>query len=101
MKATVKSFAVDHTPSLTAPGKVVGIILEAAETTLSQTGYGFERRSFMRANHRSRKSKKVHSDDQYCGRSSIRPPTLSDACRSTFCMATVRGSLLRSVALTG
>jgi pimeloyl-ACP methyl ester carboxylesterase len=30
MKATVRSFAVDHTPLLTAPDKVVDIILEAA-----------------------------------------------------------------------
>ena len=35
MKATVRSFAVDHTPLLTAPVKVVDIILEAAEETLS------------------------------------------------------------------
>jgi pimeloyl-ACP methyl ester carboxylesterase len=35
MKATVKSFAVDHTPLLTAPDKVVDIILEAAQATLS------------------------------------------------------------------
>jgi pimeloyl-ACP methyl ester carboxylesterase len=35
MKATVRSFAVDHTPLLTAPDKVVDIILEAAITTLS------------------------------------------------------------------
>jgi pimeloyl-ACP methyl ester carboxylesterase len=35
MKATVKSFAVDHTPLLTAPDKVVDIILEAANATLS------------------------------------------------------------------
>jgi len=35
MKATVRSFAVDHTPLLTAPDKVVDIILEAAEATLS------------------------------------------------------------------
>jgi pimeloyl-ACP methyl ester carboxylesterase len=35
MKATVRSFAVDHTPLLTAPGKVVDIILEAAKATLS------------------------------------------------------------------
>jgi pimeloyl-ACP methyl ester carboxylesterase len=34
MKATVRSFAVDHTPLLTAPDKVVGIILEAARATL-------------------------------------------------------------------
>jgi pimeloyl-ACP methyl ester carboxylesterase len=34
MKATVRSFAVDHTPLLTAPDKVVDIILEAATTTL-------------------------------------------------------------------
>jgi pimeloyl-ACP methyl ester carboxylesterase len=35
MKATVRSFAVDHTPLLTAPGEVVDIILEAAKATLS------------------------------------------------------------------
>jgi pimeloyl-ACP methyl ester carboxylesterase len=35
MKATVRSFAVDHAPLLTAPDKVVDIILEAAEATLS------------------------------------------------------------------
>jgi pimeloyl-ACP methyl ester carboxylesterase len=35
MKATVKSFAVDHTPMLTAPDKVVDIILEAANGTFS------------------------------------------------------------------
>ncbi len=35
MNATVRSFAVDHTPLLTAPDKVVDIILEAAEATLS------------------------------------------------------------------
>jgi pimeloyl-ACP methyl ester carboxylesterase len=35
MKATVRSFVVDHTPLLTAPGKVVDIILEAAKATLS------------------------------------------------------------------
>jgi pimeloyl-ACP methyl ester carboxylesterase len=34
MKATVKSFSVDHTPLLTAPDKVVDIILEAAKATL-------------------------------------------------------------------
>jgi pimeloyl-ACP methyl ester carboxylesterase len=34
MKATTRSFAVDHTPSLTAPDKVVGVILEAAQATL-------------------------------------------------------------------
>lgn len=34
MKATVRSFAVDHTPLLTAPDKVVEIILEAARATL-------------------------------------------------------------------
>ena len=34
MKATVRSFAVDHAPLLTAPDKVVGIILEAARATL-------------------------------------------------------------------
>lgn len=35
MRATVRSFAVDHTPLLTAPDKVVDIILEAAKATLS------------------------------------------------------------------
>ena len=35
MKATVRSFAVDHTPLLTASDKVVDIILEAAKATLS------------------------------------------------------------------
>jgi hypothetical protein len=30
----VKSYAVDHTPLLTAPEKVAGIIVEAAEATL-------------------------------------------------------------------
>jgi len=35
MKATVRSFAVDHTPLLTAPDKVSGIILEAAEASLA------------------------------------------------------------------
>ena len=35
VKATVRSFAVDHTPLLTAPDKVVDIILEAVEATLS------------------------------------------------------------------
>jgi len=35
MKATVRSLAVDHTPLLTAPDKVVDIIVEAAEATLS------------------------------------------------------------------
>jgi pimeloyl-ACP methyl ester carboxylesterase len=35
MKATVRSFAVDHTPLLTAPDKVLGIILEAAKAKLS------------------------------------------------------------------
>lgn len=34
MKATIRSFAVDHTPLLTAPGKVVDIIREAAQATL-------------------------------------------------------------------
>ena len=36
MKATVRAFAVDHTPLLTAPDKVVDIILEAAQATLSR-----------------------------------------------------------------
>jgi pimeloyl-ACP methyl ester carboxylesterase len=35
MQATVRSFPVDHTPLLTAPDKVVDIILEAANATLS------------------------------------------------------------------
>jgi len=35
MKAAVRSFAVDHTPLLTAPDKVVEIILEAAKATLA------------------------------------------------------------------
>ena len=35
MKATVRTFAVDHTPLLTAPGKVVDVILEAAQATLA------------------------------------------------------------------
>jgi pimeloyl-ACP methyl ester carboxylesterase len=35
MKATIRSFAVDHTPLLTAPDKVVDIILEAAKATAS------------------------------------------------------------------
>jgi pimeloyl-ACP methyl ester carboxylesterase len=35
MHATLRSFAVDHTPLLTAPDKVVDLILEAVKTTLS------------------------------------------------------------------
>src|ERR1700744_5322474 len=35
MKATIKSFAVDHTPLLTAPDKVVDVILEAAKAATS------------------------------------------------------------------
>ena len=35
MNATVKSLPVDHTPLLTAPDSVVGIILEAAKATIS------------------------------------------------------------------
>jgi pimeloyl-ACP methyl ester carboxylesterase len=35
MRATIRSFQVDHTPLLTAPDKVVDILLEAAEATLS------------------------------------------------------------------
>lgn len=35
MNATVRSFAVDHTPLLTAPDKVIEVILEAAKATLS------------------------------------------------------------------
>lgn len=34
MKATIWSFAIDHTPLLTAPDKVVDIIREAAKATL-------------------------------------------------------------------
>ena len=34
MKATVRAMQVDHTPLLTAPDKVVDVILEAAEATL-------------------------------------------------------------------
>jgi pimeloyl-ACP methyl ester carboxylesterase len=34
MRATVRSFAVDHTPLLTAPDKVVEVILEAAQEAL-------------------------------------------------------------------
>ncbi|GGH17385.1 alpha/beta hydrolase [Silvibacterium dinghuense] len=34
MNATIRSFAVDHTPLLTAPDKVTGIIREAAQTAL-------------------------------------------------------------------
>lgn len=34
MRATVRSHAVDHTPLLTAPDKVVDIIVEAAKATL-------------------------------------------------------------------
>lgn len=35
MRATVRSFPVDHTPLLTAPDKVVDVILEAAQATLA------------------------------------------------------------------
>jgi pimeloyl-ACP methyl ester carboxylesterase len=35
MKATILSFAVDHTPLLTAPDKVADVILEAVEATAS------------------------------------------------------------------
>jgi pimeloyl-ACP methyl ester carboxylesterase len=35
MKATVRAFAVDHTPLLTAPDKVADVILEAARATIS------------------------------------------------------------------
>ena len=34
IKATLRSYAVDHTPLLTAPDKVVDILLEAANATL-------------------------------------------------------------------
>ena len=33
MKATVRSYKVDHTPLLTAPDKVVDVIVEAAQAT--------------------------------------------------------------------
>jgi hypothetical protein len=33
MNAAIRSFAVDHTPLLTAPDKVAGIIIEAAKAT--------------------------------------------------------------------
>jgi pimeloyl-ACP methyl ester carboxylesterase len=35
MKATIRSLPVDHTPLLTAPDKVVEVILEAAQATLA------------------------------------------------------------------
>ncbi|HEX4021205.1 MAG TPA: alpha/beta hydrolase [Acidobacteriaceae bacterium] len=35
MNATIRSFAVDHTPLLTAPDRAAGIILEAAKATLA------------------------------------------------------------------
>lgn len=35
MRATIRSLAVDHTPLLTAPDKVVGIIMEAKQAVLS------------------------------------------------------------------
>ncbi|MGA7110755.1 MAG: alpha/beta hydrolase [Terracidiphilus sp.] len=38
MKATVRSFPVDHTPLLTAPDKVVDVIFEAAQALLSHGG---------------------------------------------------------------
>jgi hypothetical protein len=34
MKATIRSYAVDHTPLLTAPDTVADIILEAVQATL-------------------------------------------------------------------
>jgi hypothetical protein len=34
MKATIRSFVVDHTPLLTAPDKAAEIILEAARATV-------------------------------------------------------------------
>lgn len=37
MKAAIRSFAVDHTPLLTAPDKVAGVILEAARAGLGGT----------------------------------------------------------------
>jgi pimeloyl-ACP methyl ester carboxylesterase len=36
MRATVRPLQVDHTPLLTAPDSVVAVILEAAQTTLTQ-----------------------------------------------------------------
>jgi pimeloyl-ACP methyl ester carboxylesterase len=36
MNATIRSFAVDHAPLLTAPDKVAGIILEATKATLQE-----------------------------------------------------------------
>jgi pimeloyl-ACP methyl ester carboxylesterase len=35
MNATIRSFAVDHTPLLTAPDEVAGILLEAAKVSLA------------------------------------------------------------------
>jgi hypothetical protein len=35
MRASTRSFAVDHTPLLTAPEKVVEVIIAAAQETLS------------------------------------------------------------------
>ena len=37
MQASTRSFAVDHTPLLTAPEKVIDVIIAAAQQTLSQT----------------------------------------------------------------
>ena len=37
MKATVRSFAIDHTPLLTAPDRVADIIREAVRATLGET----------------------------------------------------------------
>ena len=37
MKAEIRSYAVDHTPSVTAPHTVVEVILEAAHTVMTST----------------------------------------------------------------
>jgi hypothetical protein len=34
MRATVRAYAVDHSPMLTAPGVVVDVLVEAIRTTL-------------------------------------------------------------------
>jgi hypothetical protein len=36
MKAKVRNFAIDHTPLLTAPDKVVDVILAATKATLAE-----------------------------------------------------------------
>ena len=40
MQASTRSFAVDHTPLLTAPEKVIDVIIAAAQQTLSQPTQG-------------------------------------------------------------